>query len=913
MDSNDPNYRYATNTYTADGVTTDWQINFAGGYISQADVYAYSVLTTESGQDSDRVTHALTFVSESGTNAVVRISPAVAVNRRIVIYRNTQKTESLVDYTDGSVITEDNLDLANKQATFNAAEFFDQMNEVSDTAQRAYDIASALVDPDVDNLQFLATKAEMNFADSQVASASATGDAALLANINALKASPSTYFPNGSITDAKILSMDDAKVAVHFAESGRSSQTLDSWITRRAKFTDFAGWDSADCAAAVAAAEASGFVDIDLQGGTFGASTANLGITKNYYNGKLSLRNPAGNASVLAPKISLPDTALFHNRDKSPLASWAGKKVLWLGTSIPHQGAGINSFPELAAADLGFTVNNLAWSSSHASYNRLADPHVLANMLALSMTRDDVAAGFAQYGAGSIYDPNFDPISKPDLMTCDYRIQDQMVTNGPYDIVVLDHAHNDQQQPIGDYAVEAHNITATTVGAVTTFTLDSTGTLAVGDSVIVGSPSLKFNYCARRVQAVSGGQVQINFNSTGMGAESMAGATLTKVDRNTLRGSFNFLRCYIYHTTFTKVAAAYPIIVLAGAPSDYSFSGQPQDLRAVNRAVRDIAVNFGLAYFDVAQSYDVQQRQQQVYFEDGTHPTTQTTRQLLANQWTRWMQGGANRQVGTTGFVTKQSGVGYTENATLVYDGILDNWVPRAALWGAITGIYGDTFTTNTIGTAWTASGAVFYNATAQAVDITYTVGGAVASILKAFTMNGTLQFSFTVKIPAGAIHTGGGVGQITLMSLDASDGVFMSLGLQATSGANSYTLTLSYTNASGVVTSIPVSGSYAAGSTVAFQLNTRKGTAISVGSVKLLVNGAVAAQAVVNNATRADPTQVRLGVLFCNMNISNIWQFDSFSYFLGTISSLATKFTGSTTFGTKTVGIVDGIIVSVV
>lgn len=159
MDSTDPDFRYATVSYATNGTQTDWEINFAGGYISPADVQAYSVLPQDSGLATDRTVHTLTLVNPS----TVRITPAVAGGRTLTIYRNTQKTESLVNYADGSVITEDNLDLANKQATFNAAEFFDQLHEVEDTARLAYDVASALVDPDVTNLQFLATKAEVQF------------------------------------------------------------------------------------------------------------------------------------------------------------------------------------------------------------------------------------------------------------------------------------------------------------------------------------------------------------------------------------------------------------------------------------------------------------------------------------------------------------------------------------------------------------------------------------------------------------------------------------------------------------------------------------------------------------------------------------------------------------------------------
>lgn len=130
MAINDPNYRYATMTWDADGVRTEYEISFQGGYIRQSDVVAFSVIVDpDTGLASDRQVHPLTFISESGESATVQITPAVASGRRVVIFRSTEKARPMVSYSAGSVLTKTNLDLANKQAVFGIAEIMDGLAE----------------------------------------------------------------------------------------------------------------------------------------------------------------------------------------------------------------------------------------------------------------------------------------------------------------------------------------------------------------------------------------------------------------------------------------------------------------------------------------------------------------------------------------------------------------------------------------------------------------------------------------------------------------------------------------------------------------------------------------------------------------------------------------------------------------
>lgn len=114
-----PDVKYATLITEGDGVKTEWEINFAGGYISKDHVKAF----TEDKVTGQLVIRTTEFV---GPNTV-RIAPAVANGLRLVIYRDTPKTEPIVNYTDGSVLSETNIDKSNRQAVFIAAELADRV------------------------------------------------------------------------------------------------------------------------------------------------------------------------------------------------------------------------------------------------------------------------------------------------------------------------------------------------------------------------------------------------------------------------------------------------------------------------------------------------------------------------------------------------------------------------------------------------------------------------------------------------------------------------------------------------------------------------------------------------------------------------------------------------------------------
>lgn len=111
---------YATNNFTGDGTTVNWNINFADGYIDTTNVKARYLDSTGSYVD-------IAISSVAGN--VVTISPAVTNGQMFQIYRDTEKRFPLVDFSDGAILNETNLDTLATQAVMVSAEASDQSND----------------------------------------------------------------------------------------------------------------------------------------------------------------------------------------------------------------------------------------------------------------------------------------------------------------------------------------------------------------------------------------------------------------------------------------------------------------------------------------------------------------------------------------------------------------------------------------------------------------------------------------------------------------------------------------------------------------------------------------------------------------------------------------------------------------
>jgi len=133
----EPQILYTINRYPGDGTTTIWNINFAGGYLSRTHVKAY--LQDEEDGGNQTIVN-LTDDNFVGPNQL-EITPAVPVGRRLTIYRDTPKDLPLVDFTNGSLMNERNLDRLAQQAVFVSAEMVDRFG----TTLEDFNLASAAI------------------------------------------------------------------------------------------------------------------------------------------------------------------------------------------------------------------------------------------------------------------------------------------------------------------------------------------------------------------------------------------------------------------------------------------------------------------------------------------------------------------------------------------------------------------------------------------------------------------------------------------------------------------------------------------------------------------------------------------------------------------------------------------------
>lgn len=113
----------SVNRWLGDGTTTEWNFTFSGGYIAPEHVKCY---VTDA--DGVRIFPEKTLISPF----TMQVLPAVPVGSVITIYRDTPKDLPLVEFADGTALTEPALNLMARQSVFIAAEFTDATTTVMD-------------------------------------------------------------------------------------------------------------------------------------------------------------------------------------------------------------------------------------------------------------------------------------------------------------------------------------------------------------------------------------------------------------------------------------------------------------------------------------------------------------------------------------------------------------------------------------------------------------------------------------------------------------------------------------------------------------------------------------------------------------------------------------------------------------
>jgi hypothetical protein len=650
--------------------------------------------------------------------------------------------------------------------------------------------------------------------------------------------------------------------------------------------------------AVVFAFNASSADTLDLEGLTWPArdvdsdnASDKAKLQKSFVNGTLIVSNSFDNDVDLQTIQPFSQDEIAVSGKKSQVLTWKDKRVLWLGTSIPHQGAGSDGYPELLSSTLDFTVANWAWSGSHAFYNIAGNAFDSGTVRALSMTEADRLAGLALYGSASAYDDSFNNVTLASEMTAEYRIKNQFIANA-YDVVVLDHNHNDRKS-VQTYTVNDKTLTAITKGATTVVAVNNTTGLTVGDGVYLQVTGIvNLQYAAARITAISSLNITLAIDSSSYAGTFSAG-TFHWVDRNTLEGSFDFLIAYtknmgiIYGNSDVE-------IVLCNAPS-YFTNDTDRDFSIWNsgKTIKSIADKWSLGYFDVAAALNLIYSQHLIYFPDEVHPSTLETRKALASYWASWMSGGEQTVTNAADSLAKNKHVSDAHQELALFSKYDDAYAYRANLFTDDTPIINEDFSSG-IG-SWTVTStppvieAAPWGA-GDAAKFSVTAGTPQPYISKLSASGFDPILKFDLYFPVISLATGTS-NQLTVFSLLTSDATAYNVTIVQSAGGDA---TLRVTRSDGNV-SAANTRSYVISAAVRYTIvvDIIKGNTTSDnGYVFITVNGVKLYSGEFANGGVSAITATRLGAVFNNMA-------SSFSLFISNIETGGKTRRSSTSYGT--------------
>lgn len=187
---------YATNRFPGDGVTTTYEISFVGGYLDRSHVKAYI-----EGADLSRTVVPITNSNFVGPFTIGSL-PVVPDGSTLVIYRDTPKAP-LVDFVNGSRLTEHNLDTASQQGLLVAAEGADSASPTG-LAGVVEAVTNAAVEAGA-----AASSAEVSAAIAVISK-----DRALLAEVNSQASATAAALDSAATAADKVASAESAAEAL---------------------------------------------------------------------------------------------------------------------------------------------------------------------------------------------------------------------------------------------------------------------------------------------------------------------------------------------------------------------------------------------------------------------------------------------------------------------------------------------------------------------------------------------------------------------------------------------------------------------------------------------------------------------------------------------------------------------------
>lgn len=209
-----PGYRYATQKYLGDGVTRDFEFNFSGGYLDRSHVLVF-IMDNLNRVPVQVDPGLLVFI---GPNQI-RIPEAQPNTKTIIIRRETPKEGPLLDFTDGAILNEKNLNTTTEQAVFGAAEMVDYVADL-------IDLINGINDDAIDALNFALQAlaiAQQALAIAQAADAK-SDEALALAQTAAAQAAAALAAANAAQAAAEAAAADAEAAALSAAAAQAAAE-----------------------------------------------------------------------------------------------------------------------------------------------------------------------------------------------------------------------------------------------------------------------------------------------------------------------------------------------------------------------------------------------------------------------------------------------------------------------------------------------------------------------------------------------------------------------------------------------------------------------------------------------------------------------------------------------------------------
>lgn len=251
---------------------------------------------------------------------------------------------------------------------------------------------------------------------------------------------------------------------------------------------------------------------------------------------------------------------------KAPDLYWQGKKIIWVGTSIPAGNTGgYKSYPVLVGEFLDTNLVNESVGSSGIIWDG-------TRLLSLSATSAELIANYGANQGG-------------------YSYENKLIGKGA-DLIVFDHGYNDRPKATGaslgtlPFTIRTGRISGSTASQTLTGvnTLFSTEFKA-GDKLY----DFRFRYIGKVLSIESNTSMTLTSNS--LVAISNADVFYgTSMDRTTFYGAFNYVidKCYDDKPTVS--------IMFVTSPTEYAYQAAGGDGRAANTNARDAVVALANAY-----------------------------------------------------------------------------------------------------------------------------------------------------------------------------------------------------------------------------------------------------------------------------------------------------------------------------